>query len=72
MNVVAEGVETERQMEYWAANDCECIQGYIFSKPLKEEEVIKLPSGKSVDFADDRFFDNTFPFYNLQILNRFN
>lgn len=36
MNVVAEGVETQGQLEYLTANKCDFIQGYIFSKPLSE------------------------------------
>ena len=39
MNVVAEGVETEKQLNYLLENGCNCIQGYLFSKPLEEEEV---------------------------------
>ncbi|MFN8444501.1 MAG: bifunctional diguanylate cyclase/phosphodiesterase [Caldilineaceae bacterium] len=34
MNVIAEGVETEAQMEYIRALGCEQIQGYLISKPL--------------------------------------
>lgn len=41
INVVAEGVETELQMEYLRKKRCDYIQGYLFSKPLKEEEIMK-------------------------------
>ncbi|WP_256761102.1 bifunctional diguanylate cyclase/phosphodiesterase [Cohnella sp. WQ 127256] len=34
MKVVAEGVETYIQLEYLKRYDCDCIQGYLFSKPL--------------------------------------
>lgn len=33
-NVVAEGVETQRQLDFLKANYCDDIQGYYFSKPL--------------------------------------
>jgi diguanylate cyclase (GGDEF)-like protein len=32
--VVAEGVETEEHLEYLRSNDCDEVQGYLFSKPL--------------------------------------
>lgn len=32
--VVAEGVETERQLEFLKEHDCDIIQGYLFYKPL--------------------------------------
>ncbi|MCM3721309.1 sensor domain-containing protein [Solibacillus isronensis] len=38
MNVVAEGVEEFEQLKFLKKNDCDVIQGYLFSKPLKKEE----------------------------------
>jgi diguanylate cyclase (GGDEF)-like protein len=37
LNVVAEGIETEQQMRILEDNDCDIIQGYLFSKPLPED-----------------------------------
>lgn len=34
IKVVAEGVETYVQLNYLKKYDCDCIQGYLFSKPL--------------------------------------
>jgi diguanylate cyclase (GGDEF)-like protein/PAS domain S-box-containing protein len=34
LNVIAEGVETEAQKHFLAANDCHAYQGYYFSRPL--------------------------------------
>lgn len=38
MTVVAEGIETIEQLEYLRDLDCDIAQGYLFSKPLPEEE----------------------------------
>lgn len=47
LNVVAEGVEREVQLETLRTLGCDEIQGYYFSRPLPEEEFIKLlDSGK--------------------------
>ena len=34
LRVIAEGVETQEQLDFLLANDCDNIQGYFFSKPL--------------------------------------
>ncbi|MBF0463296.1 MAG: EAL domain-containing protein [Magnetococcales bacterium] len=36
LKVVAEGVETEEQLEYLRQRECETIQGYLFGKPMPE------------------------------------
>ncbi|MFC3769140.1 EAL domain-containing protein [Paenibacillus sp. GCM10012303] len=41
MNVIAEGIETEDQLEILKANACKEIQGYYFSRPLPPDEVEK-------------------------------
>lgn len=38
LKVVAEGVETEYQLDYLSDLECEEIQGYYFSKPLPADE----------------------------------
>jgi len=38
LEVIAEGVETEQQLEFLRTNFCDDIQGYHFSKPLNEED----------------------------------
>ena len=42
VKVIAEGVETEKQMKFIKDNGCDYIQGYYFSKPLPPEEFEKL------------------------------
>jgi len=38
LDVVAEGVETEKQLDYLARLNCDKVQGFFFSKPLPAEE----------------------------------
>lgn len=42
MNVVAEGVETDKQFVFLRQNGCDQIQGYYFSRPVPPEEFTKL------------------------------
>lgn len=42
LEVVAEGVETEEQLNYVRALGCQLVQGYFLSKPLLETEFILL------------------------------
>ncbi|SNT00792.1 PAS domain S-box-containing protein/diguanylate cyclase (GGDEF) domain-containing protein [Noviherbaspirillum humi] len=37
-SVIAEGAETEQQVDFLRDHDCDSIQGYYFSKPLSAEE----------------------------------
>ncbi|MBF0567801.1 MAG: EAL domain-containing protein [Nitrospirae bacterium] len=52
LKVIAEGVETDGQLEFLRALDCDEAQGYLFSKPLSSEDIKaylaskKLKSGK--------------------------
>lgn len=39
LNIIAEGVETEAQLNFLKKRNCKQIQGYIFSKPLPADEV---------------------------------
>jgi hypothetical protein len=42
MKVVAEGVETEEQLEFLLKHHCDVIQGYLFSKPVEIEDFNSL------------------------------
>ena len=46
MNVVAEGVETVEQHAFLSDLQCDRIQGYIFSRPVSEENFGKLLEGQ--------------------------
>jgi diguanylate cyclase (GGDEF)-like protein len=47
LKVVAEGVETEDQLEFLQAHSCDCYQGYYFSKPLPEKDFIQYYQANS-------------------------
>ncbi len=47
MKVIAEGVETEAQMEFLRAHRCDQIQGYYFSKPLLVADVADKLRGEA-------------------------
>ncbi len=38
----AEGVEYEEQKEFLSAQGCEQMQGYLYSKPLKQDQLEDL------------------------------
>jgi diguanylate cyclase (GGDEF)-like protein len=40
--VLAEGVETERHLEFLREEGCESVQGYLFGKPMPREEVRRM------------------------------
>ena len=42
LKVVAEGVETKEQLAFLASQGCEIAQGYLFSKPLSQEEMTEM------------------------------
>ncbi|MDP2795461.1 MAG: EAL domain-containing protein [Sulfurisoma sp.] len=50
--VVAEGVETEAQMNFLRRHDCDEMQGYFFSRPLPAEEFAALlADGRRLELA---------------------
>ena len=40
--VIAEGIEVQEQKEYLIDNNCDMMQGYLFSKPIDQESAIEL------------------------------
>jgi len=51
LNVTAEGVETETQLEFLKNKGCNEIQGFLYSKPVPPEECEKLIYGEKILFA---------------------
>lgn len=42
LDVLAEGVETQQQLDFLCDYGCAQYQGYLFSKPVKKAEIEKL------------------------------
>jgi diguanylate cyclase (GGDEF)-like protein len=42
INVIAEGVETEDQLEFLRSNHCDYIQGFIYSRPVTDNDITEL------------------------------
>lgn len=47
LEVLAEGVETKKQLEFLKSNNCNEIQGFYFSQPLSSKELINLLENKT-------------------------
>ncbi|MCM1321253.1 MAG: EAL domain-containing protein [Bacteroides sp.] len=53
MNIVAEGIETRKQLEFLRSIGCDCIQGFYFSKPLPEKTYSSLINSGIKEKATD-------------------
>jgi EAL domain-containing protein (putative c-di-GMP-specific phosphodiesterase class I) len=42
LKVIAEGVETDAQLQYLKAQGCDYAQGYLFSRPVSGERILAL------------------------------
>ncbi len=48
LKIVAEGVETKKQLDFLTRNDCNIIQGFYFSKPLRASELMTYISDRGL------------------------
>jgi EAL domain-containing protein (putative c-di-GMP-specific phosphodiesterase class I) len=59
LRVIAEGVETVGQRDILVALGCHELQGYLFSMPIRADELqsmaLKRRSGDSTDFRDSLY-----------------
>ena len=49
LNVIAEGVETEEQMNFLLAQQCDNIQGFLISRALPPEELVHLLAERGIE-----------------------
>jgi EAL domain-containing protein (putative c-di-GMP-specific phosphodiesterase class I) len=47
LKVVAEGVETQEQVDLLKQLNCEMAQGYFYSRPADDQAMLKLLAGNS-------------------------
>jgi len=54
MDVVAEGVETEEQLNFLRKQHCHYVQGHLFGSPLRSEDFLALLRSETEDTARHR------------------
>lgn len=59
MKVVAEGIETEEQIEFLRACGCDALQGYFFSEPVTARELLAEVGRRKRGRAGQRERSNT-------------
>lgn len=50
LRVLAEGVESEEQLDFLRRHDCTMYQGYYFSQPVSAEQLVRLVTESSDDY----------------------
>jgi len=55
LRTIAEGVETMEQLKFLQSMDCDRVQGYLFSRPVKKEDflVLAMMDSKPIVDSDD-------------------
>jgi EAL domain-containing protein (putative c-di-GMP-specific phosphodiesterase class I) len=54
MDVVAEGVETEEQLNFLRKQHCHFVQGHLFGAPLRSDDFLALLQSETEDTARHR------------------
>ena len=52
IKIIAEGVETEEQLAFLRSQQCDEMQGYLYSPPVSEEEFTKLLKKRSIEYLE--------------------
>jgi EAL domain-containing protein (putative c-di-GMP-specific phosphodiesterase class I) len=51
LRVIAEGVETEQQRDFLRANECDEMQGYLFSRPVSADAIVDMLEAYAMELA---------------------
>jgi diguanylate cyclase (GGDEF)-like protein/PAS domain S-box-containing protein len=51
LRVIAEGVETEQQRAFLRENECDEMQGYLFSKPVTADAIVDMLEAYALELA---------------------
>lgn len=54
LNIIAEGIETQEQYDFFKENNCGQVQGFLFSRPLPSDEFIKVLKQNIADTGNTR------------------
>ena len=54
LKVIAEGIETQQQMQLLLKAGCDYGQGYLFSRPVPKKEFMTLLSSKKMVIANNK------------------
>ncbi|PCJ14284.1 MAG: GGDEF domain-containing protein [Gammaproteobacteria bacterium] len=52
LGVIAEGVETKEHLSFLKDEGCDCIQGYLISRPVDSEKIAAILAAQSLSQAD--------------------
>ena len=65
--VVAEGVETQAQLDFLRKHNCELIQGYFYSRPLSADELATYVNTiMTLEKSNTSYPNKNMPLYNFQ------
>ena len=53
LELIAEGVEDEEQLEFLKGHGCHLGQGYLFARPMPQEEALKFFEDRSLKFSEE-------------------
>ena len=51
LGVIAEGVETEEHLSFLREEGCDCIQGYLISRPVDSKKIAAILAAQSLQRA---------------------
>lgn len=71
--IIAEGIENIKQAEFLKSIGCYIMQGYLFSRPIPEDEFLKLMDAEDLDVLEEdavsEDLSNAVDFLNLSTQN---